>query len=73
MAEIKNLAGPLLENVTLFDLFTGKQVGEGKKSIAFSMTYRSTERSLESEEVNKIHGKIVSGLTEKFNAQIREA
>ncbi len=73
MAEIKNIAGPLLENVTLFDLFTGKQVGEGKKSIAFSMTYRSTERSLESEEVNKIHGKIVSGLTEKFNAQIREA
>ncbi len=71
--EIKHSGGPLLEKVELFDLFSGKQVGEGKKSIAFSMIYRSREKSLESDEVNNIHNKIADNLNKKFKAQIREA
>ncbi len=71
--EIKQTGGPLLEKVELFDLFTGKQVGEGKKSIAFSMIYRSREKSLESDEVNNIHNRIADNLNKKFKAQIREA
>jgi len=71
--EIKHSGGFLLEKVELFDLFTGKQVGNGKKSIAFAMIYRSREKSLESDEVNKIHNKIADNLNKKFKAQIREA
>lgn len=71
--EIKQSGGPILERVELFDLFTGKQVGDGKKSMAFSMIYRSREKSLESDEVNNIHNKIAENLNKKFKAQIREA
>jgi phenylalanyl-tRNA synthetase beta chain len=73
LEEIKKTGGALLEKVELFDLFTGKQVGDGKKSIAFSMIYRSREKSLESDEINTIHNKIAENLNKKFKAQIREA
>ncbi|MCP4703261.1 MAG: phenylalanine--tRNA ligase subunit beta [candidate division Zixibacteria bacterium] len=73
LEEIKQSGGSLLEKVELFDLFIGQQVGDGKKSIAFSMIYRSREKSLESNEVSKLHKKIADNLNKKFKAQIREA
>ncbi len=73
MDEISQSGGLLLEKVELFDLFTGTQVGYGKKSIAFSMIYRSWEKSLESDEISKIHKNIADNLNKKFKAQIREA
>ncbi|MCX6828360.1 MAG: phenylalanine--tRNA ligase subunit beta [candidate division Zixibacteria bacterium] len=72
MEAIERAGKPLLEKVALFDLYRGKQIGEGKKSLAFSLTFRSPERSLENKEVVEIHEKIVYHIKEKFNAEIRE-
>ncbi|SYZ73193.1 Phenylalanine--tRNA ligase beta subunit [Candidatus Zixiibacteriota bacterium] len=69
---IKKTGGPLLERVELFDLYRGKQIGEGKKSLAFALSYRSNERSLESSEVSELHGKIASMLKEHFKSEVRE-
>ncbi len=71
--KISKEGGSLLESVSIFDLFRGKQIGDGKKSLAFSMVYRSPERSLEAEEVNALHQKIAESLKEGFGADIREA
>ena len=62
----------LIEKVELFDIYTGGQILEGKKSVAFSITYRSYERTLKDEEVNIIHQKIVEDLEKKFNAKLRD-
>jgi len=72
IAAIRKNGGHLLEIVTLFDLFRGKQIGEGKKSLAFSMIYRSPERSLEAEEVQAVHNRIADNLKKEFGAEIRE-
>ncbi len=72
MHGIKSTGGTLLEKVELFDLYRGKQVGEGKKSLAFALTFRSPERSLESKEVSEIYDKITDYLKNQFKAEIRE-
>ena len=43
-------AGPLLESVRLFDVYTGEQVGEGRKSLAYSLRFRAADRTLTAEE-----------------------
>jgi phenylalanyl-tRNA synthetase beta chain len=45
-------AGPLLESVRLFDVYTGPQVGEGKRSLAFALRFRASDRTLELDEVS---------------------
>ncbi len=69
---IKEIGGALLEEVRVFDLYSGKNIGAGKKSLAFSMVYRSDERSLESDEVTALHERIGGELTKKFGAEIRK-
>jgi phenylalanyl-tRNA synthetase beta chain len=49
---------PLLERFELFDLFTGPEIGEDKKSLAYRLTYRDRSRTLTSEEVNAAHARI---------------
>lgn len=44
-------AGELVESVTLFDVFTGEQVGEGKRSLAFALRFRASDRTLAADEV----------------------
>jgi phenylalanyl-tRNA synthetase beta chain len=63
--QIKSLGGELLKNVQVFDLYTGKNIPEGKKSLAFSLQYRSDERTLTDGEVDKIHSKIIDALKDK--------
>ncbi len=67
---MKAKGGKLLESVTLFDVYEGAQVGPNKKSVAFSLVFRSQERSLEAAEVNKIVEKILAEL-EKMDVEIR--
>ncbi|MBA4548864.1 phenylalanine--tRNA ligase subunit beta [Thermoactinomyces intermedius] len=71
-AGIRKVAGELLESVTLFDVFTGEQIGEGKKSVAYSLVFRTKDRTLTDEEVHQIHERIVHYLTEQFGAQLRQ-
>ena len=61
----------ILESYQLFDVYKGAQIEEGHKSIAYSITYRSKEKTLTDEDVAKVHDKIVSELSEKLNANLR--
>ena len=75
VGEIENIIGragkELLESVKLFDVYKGKQVEEGLKSVAYSLVYRHDSKTLTDEEVNKVHDKIVKALTEKLKAVLR--
>ncbi len=55
---IRGAAGDLLDRMDLFDIYTGKGISEGKRSLAFSMSYRSAERTLQDGEVDSIHGEV---------------
>ena len=67
---MRDKGGRLLESIKLFDVYEGSQITPGYKSVAFSLTFRSPERSLESGEVNKIVDNILEEL-EKMGIQIR--
>jgi len=64
--------GTTLESVKLFDVYKGKQIQEGYKSVAYSLTYRAADRTLVDEEVNQIHDKIVRALEKELKAQLRK-
>ena len=63
---------PLLERVEFFDLFAGTEIGEGKKSLAYRLTYRDPSRTLRNEEVNAAHAKIRERLRSDLGAELRE-
>lgn len=63
--------GNIVETVKLFDVYKGKQIPEGKKSIAYSITYRSETKTLIDDEVNKVHNKILRSLEYQLGAQLR--
>ncbi|MDF2548448.1 MAG: phenylalanine--tRNA ligase subunit beta [Anaerosolibacter sp.] len=69
---IKENGGKLLEQVQLFDVYKGKQIKEGYKSVAYALTYRGEDRTLTDEEVVKVHDKILNQLKEKLDAQLRD-
>lgn len=62
----------ILEKVRLFDVYRGKQVEEGKKSVAFALTYRDKGKTLTDEEVTKVHDHVLEALKNKVNAVLRE-
>ncbi|MBQ2747127.1 MAG: phenylalanine--tRNA ligase subunit beta [Firmicutes bacterium] len=64
--------GNLLESVELFDVYRGKQVEEGKKSLAFSIVYRDAQKTLTDDDVQGVHGDILNALKENYNAVLRE-
>ncbi len=68
---IEEKAGNLLERVELFDVYTGDKIGEGKKSMAFSLIYRNPEATLTDAEVNEAHDRVVKGLAELYQAELR--
>jgi phenylalanyl-tRNA synthetase beta chain len=61
-----------LEAVELFDVFRGRHVPEGSKSLAYSFTYRAADRTLKDEEVTAEHQKVVETFRRVLNAGIRE-
>lgn len=61
----------LVDKVDLFDVYIGKQIPKGKKSVAYSISYRSMLKTLTDDEVTKVHDKIISELKDKFNAELR--
>lgn len=69
---IKKESGNILEDIKLFDVYKGKQVPGGMKSMAYSITFRSGDRTLTDEEVNRTMKKIIDGLGKTVNAQLRE-
>jgi phenylalanyl-tRNA synthetase beta chain len=71
LAAIKESAGDLLENARAFDEYHGSQVPEGHKSIAFTLTFRSPERTLTDAEVDKVMTEIRSALEKRHQARFR--
>ena len=71
MAAMKKAAGNLLESIQMFDVYRGIQVGLGKKSIAFSLTFRAADRTLTNDEVQKAMDKVQTVCADKFHAVIR--
>ena len=61
-------AGPLLESITLFDLYSGPQIGEGKKSLAFALRFRAPDRTLTDAETAEARDAAVAVAVERTGA-----
>jgi phenylalanyl-tRNA synthetase beta chain len=72
MAAIKKDGNKNLERVELFDIFHGSTIPTGKKSMAYSLTYRAAERTLTDAEVNEAHEKLKRQLERALSCEIRE-
>ncbi len=68
---IKKSGGSLLANIEVFDVYTGENVGENEKSIAYSLTFNDAKKTLTEEEVAEIFNKIINTVTSKCNAKLR--
>lgn len=64
-------AGDLLESITLFDIYTGSQIGEGKKSLAFSLVFRAPDRTLTEVEASDARNQAVKEAHRRHGAVIR--
>lgn len=61
----------LLKDVTLFDVYEGKNLPEGKKSYAITMTIQDPEKTLQDKQIDQIMNKIIANLQKKLNAELR--
>lgn len=69
---LQSAGGKLLRGVRLFDVYRDdKRVGEGKKSMAFALTYRADDHTLTSEEVEKVHQKLVTKVCKATGGEVR--
>lgn len=69
---IEETSGEFIEEVTVFDSYKGKNIPDGKKSLAFNVRYRSSERTLTDDEVDGIHKGIVERLIKETSGEIRK-
>jgi phenylalanyl-tRNA synthetase beta chain len=72
VACIKKAAPRELERIVLFDIFTGAAIGAGRRSVAYSLTYRAADRTLTDEEANGYHEKVKTALRTDLSAELRE-
>ena len=68
---IKKSSGDLLESVRLFDVYEGANVGEDKKSLAFSLRFRAFDRTLNSEEISTLRGQIIEAVQQRHRGSLR--
>ena len=70
-ALIRQTGGKMLADVRLFDVFRGEQIGAGKKSLAYSLTYQSFDSTLTDKDAAQIRNRIVKRLEQEFGAKLR--
>ena len=70
--EIKSSGTGMLKEIRLFDIYRGKQIESGKKSMAYSLSFGEENRTLKDIEVEIIVKRILESLSKKFNARLRE-
>lgn len=68
---IKEEGSTVIKDIRLFDYYKGPQIQPGKKSMAFSIEYRSCDNTLTDDEVSNVHRRICSRLTDELKARIR--
>ncbi len=69
--ELKNAGGKLVEDISLFDIYRGPQVGENKKSVSIRVTLRAADRTLTVEEAEKISSKMLNALEAHLGISLR--
>jgi phenylalanyl-tRNA synthetase beta chain len=69
---IRQAGGYLLKDVALFDVYEGEQVGAGKKSLAYHLTFQAPDKTLTDKVVSRQRKKIIAQLARRLNARIRE-
>jgi len=69
---VKQVRPPHLEKFELFDVFRGRNIPAGQKSVAYAFTYRNSERTLTDAEVNSAHEKLVEQFKQALHAAVRE-
>jgi phenylalanyl-tRNA synthetase beta chain len=67
---VENIREDLVENLHLFDVFEGDPIAAGKKSVSFRITYRSSDKTLEDDDVNDLHKSITDKLLKAFDAAL---
>ena len=70
--QIKKSGGRLLTNIDVFDIYTGENVKEDEKSIAYTLTFSDTTRTLLEDEVNTVFRKIIDEVENKCSARLRD-
>ncbi len=70
--EIDKAGGQILKQVNLFDIYTGKQIEENCKSLAFELLFQAEDKTLTDEEVNQVFSGIIEELKEKFDISVRK-
>jgi phenylalanyl-tRNA synthetase beta chain len=71
VAVARAVAGPELREIRVFDVYRGEQVGEGRKSVAFSVAFQSAEGTLSEEHATRLRDTIVAALATEFGAELR--
>ncbi|MBG7610472.1 MAG: phenylalanine--tRNA ligase subunit beta [Anaerolineae bacterium] len=71
-ALIRQTGGKTLTGLRLFDIYRGEQIGAGKKSLAYSLTYQDPDRTLTDKDAAKLRNKIVKRLHREIGAQLRD-
>ncbi len=68
---IRGAGGALLTGAEVFDVYTGAQVGEGRRSLAFALTFRAADRTLTDEDVAPVREAIVAALRDELGGELR--
>ncbi len=69
--EVRALGNPHIESVRLFDCYRGAPVPPGKKSLAYTIAYRASDRTLTDDEVNGLHAAVLGRLASRFQLELR--
>ncbi len=72
METVRTFEQPFVEEVTLFDIYQGPPIPEGKKGISYRIRYQANDRTLTDEEVNQYHEKVLSRLKGVFQLDLRQ-
>jgi phenylalanyl-tRNA synthetase beta chain len=68
---VEEVAEPLVEDVRVFDQYTGTPIPSGKKSLAYTIAYRAPNRTLTDDEVNAMHEHLVARLIRELPLEVR--
>lgn len=71
MERMREYPTELIEEISVFDFYKGKNIPEGKKSLAFSIRYRAKDRTLTDSEIEEVHSALVRYITERTEATVR--